>query len=303
MNKREYIKGLISGAMAYWIWGLLPLYWKLVDVLGADQIFAQRIVWSFVFLTIILISKGQFKNLIIVFSSREKTINGLMCMIFISINWFTYIWAVNNGFVIEASLGYFINPLVSTALGALVFKEKLNKLQGVGFIIASVGVIYLTFNYSHIPVISLVLAFSFALYGVFKKKSKLDSIVGLSFETLILGVPALAYIIFSEISGNGFTGNASPIYWFIISLSGIATSIPLLLYAESVKRLPLGIIGFMQYMSPTISLILGIFVFKEVFDSTMMVAFIMIWIALIFYSIDQYRTLNTKKDEGLLFDL
>ena len=303
MDKKEHVKGLVMAGLAYGIWGLLPLYWKLVEVLGPDQIFAQRIVWSFLFLAVILSSKGQFKTLIEVFQSRQKSMNGLMCMLFISINWFTYIWAVNNGYVIEASLGYYINPLVTTALGSLVFKEKLNKLQGIGFILASAGVIYLTFNYQHIPIIALVLAGSFALYGVFKKKSHLDSIVGLSFETLILGIPALGYLIFAEANGNGFLGNTPPLFWLLISLSGVATSIPLLFYAESVKRLPLGVIGFMQYISPTISLILGIFIFREAFDTTMLIAFIMIWMALIFYSIDQYRVLNYKAEESLLFDL
>ena len=171
MDKKEHVKGLVLAGLAYGIWGLLPLYWKLVEVIGPDQIFAQRIVWSFLFLAVILLSKGQFKSLLEVFQSGQKSMNGLMCMLFISINWFTYIWAVNNGYVIEASLGYYINPLVTTALGAVVFKEKLNKLQGIGFILAFAGVLYLTFNYKHIPIIALVLAGSFALYGVFKKKS------------------------------------------------------------------------------------------------------------------------------------
>jgi len=295
MNRPEYIKGLIFGALAYAMWGLLPLYWKLVNVVSADQIFAQRILWSFLFLSTILAVKNQFSKLWDVFKTKANILNGLMCTLFISINWFIYIWAVNNGYVIEASLGYFINPLVLTGLGALVFKEKLNRLQAVGFVLAAIGVLYLTLMYDRIPIIALSLAVSFALYGVFKKKSKLDSIVGLSFETLLLSIPSLFYVVFSEVGGQGITGNVPLFYWLLISLSGVATSVPLLFYAEATKRLPLGVVGFLQYISPTISLVLGVFVFKEAFDSTKLVAFLMIWAALGLYSIAQIRILRESK--------
>lgn len=295
MNRAEYIKGLFFGALAYTMWGLLPLYWKLVNVVSPDQIFAQRIVWSFLFLSIILAFKDQFRQLWAVFQTKQNVVNGLLCTFFISINWFIYIWAVNNGYVIETSLGYFINPIVLTAFGALVFKEKLNKLQAGGFLLATLGVLYLTITYHKIPYIALSLAVSFALYGVFKKKSKLDSIVGLSFETMILSVPALLYVVFGEIGGHGFSGNTPWIYGVLISLSGVATSVPLLLYAEATKRLPLGVVGFLQYISPTISLVLGVFVFKEAFDGTKLIAFIMIWMALAVYSVAQYQVLRVSK--------
>lgn len=295
MNRAEYMKGLIFGALAYAMWGLLPLYWKLVNVIRADQIFAQRIVWSFLFLSIILAFKGQFRELWAVLQTKKNIINGLLCTLFISINWFIYIWAVNNGYVIESSLGYFINPIVLTAFGALFFKEKLNKLQTAGVILASLGVLYLTMTYNRIPYIALTLAVSFALYGVFKKKSKLDSIVGLSFETMVLSIPALCYVVFGEVGGQGFLGNVPWVYWVLISLSGVATSVPLLLYAEATKRLPLGVVGFLQYISPTISLGLGVFVFKEAFDGTKLIAFTLIWMAIAFYSVAQYRVLKASK--------
>lgn len=294
MNRSEYIKGLLSGALAYTMWGLLPLYWKLVNVVGSDQIFAQRIIWSFLFLSVILAVKGQFRTLMAVFKSKANRRNGILCTFFISVNWFIYIWAVNHGYVIETSLGYFINPLVLTGLGAIIFKEKLSGLQAGGFVLATIGVLYLTITYQRIPYIALCLAISFALYGVFKKKSQLDSIVGLSFETLILSVPALFYVVFAELSGTGFIGNVPIIYWLLISMSGVATSVPLLFYAEATKRLPLGVLGFLQYLSPSISLILGIFVFKEAFDTTQLIAFILIWFALVLYSIAQYKILKRQ---------
>jgi chloramphenicol-sensitive protein RarD len=294
MNRAEYIKGLFFGALAYAMWGLLPLYWKLVNVIRADQIFAQRIVWSFLFLSIILAYKNQFSQLWAVFQTKKNIVNGLLCTMFISINWFVYIWAVNNGFVIETSLGYFINPIVLTTFGAVLFKEKLNKLQWAGFVLATMGVLYLTITYNKIPYIALTLAVSFALYGVFKKKSKLDSIVGLSFETMILSGPALFYVLFGEVGGQGLIGNVPWIYWVLIALSGIATSVPLLLYAEATKRLPLGVVGFLQYIAPTISLVLGVFVFKEAFDETKLIAFTMIWMALALYSVAQYRLLKAS---------
>lgn len=294
MNRSEYIKGLLSGALAYVMWGLLPLYWKLVNVVGSDQIFAQRIIWSFLFLSIILAAKGQFGTLRSVFKSKAHRFNGILCTFFISVNWFIYIWAVNHGYVIETSLGYFINPLVLTGLGAIIFKEKLSGLQAGGFVLATIGVLYLAITYQRVPYIALCLAISFALYGVFKKKSQLDSIVGLSFETLVLSVPALLYVIFAELSGAGFIGNVPFVYWLLISMSGVATSVPLLFYAEATKRLPLGVLGFLQYLSPSISLVLGIFVFKEAFDTTQLVAFVLIWLALVLYSIAQYQLLKQQ---------
>ncbi|MCK8060357.1 MULTISPECIES: EamA family transporter RarD [unclassified Fusibacter] len=287
MNKKNYLSGLAFGTSAFILWGLLPLYWKLVSAISPYQIFSQRVVWSLVFvLGILLVTKewDAFKRLV---TQREMWLKMLGPAVFISINWLTYIWSVNNGYVIEASLGYYINPLVLTLFGLVLFKERLNGLQWIGILFAATGVIYKTITYGQVPYVALVLAVSFAIYGVLKKVSKVGSVLGLGFETLIVGIPAFVYLLTQEASGHGITGNLPAGFWILISISGLATATPLLLYAESTKRLPLNVMGFLQYIAPTISLMLGIFVFKEAFDLNSLISFLLIWTGLLSFSIAQ----------------
>lgn len=294
MDKKNYLQGLAYGATAYFLWGLLPLYWRLVHQLSAYQIFAQRVVWSFVFVLILLRAKGRIGAFFKLLSDRRIWKIGLASSLFISINWLTYIWGVNNGYVIESSLGYFINPLVMTLFGRFFFKEKITRLQGAGLLSALIGVLLSTWFYHRIPVIGLTLAVSFAVYGVLKKKSGLDSLNGLTLETLVISAPSLIYILFAESSGQGISGNLPYWFWGIIALSGIVTAVPLLCYAEGAKKLPLSVLGFLQYISPTISLILGITVFKEAFDARNLIAFSFIWFGLILFSYSQYVIFSKK---------
>lgn len=292
MERKNYIEGLILGGLAFVIWGLLPLYWKLVNALTPYQIFAQRVVWSFIFVTAILILTKRFDKLKVALRSPQQWKLILLPTLFISINWLLYIWAVNNNFVIETSLGYYINPLVLTLFGSLFYKERLNTYQKIGIGLAAAGVIFKTLIYGKLPLVSIVLAVCFASYGLLKKKSPLDSLTGLAFETLIISVPSLAYIIFAEGSGIGITGNQSMFFWLLIATSGIVTATPLLMYAESTKKLPLNVVGFLQYISPTIALMLGIFVFGEPFDTASLMAFSLIWIGLGFFSYSQFKLLK-----------
>lgn len=294
MEHKRYIEGLMMGALAFVLWGLLPLYWKLVKAITPYQIFAQRVIWSFIFVMVILAAKKvlpQFKETI---SQPKNWINIIGPSIFISINWLLYIWSVNNNYVIESSLGYFINPLVLTIFGAVFYKERLTKLQLVGISFATMGVLLKSIYYGQIPYIALVLAFSFAMYGLLKKKSTLDSLTGLAFETLVIGVPALIYIAFIESHGIGISGNLPWHFWILIGFSGIATATPLLLYAEGTKRLPLSVVGFLQYIAPTIMLFLGVVVFGEPFKQSDLIPFAMIWVGLIFFSYSQYQLLSNK---------
>lgn len=287
-NKKNYLVGLLFGASAFGIWGLLPLYWKLVAELTPYQIFSHRVVWSLLFIVIILIVQKEFVNFLKLLKQPKRWLQVAGPACFISINWLVYIWSVNSGYVVEASLGYYINPLVLTLFGAIFFKERLNRLQITGILLAALGVLYKTLTYGQVPYIALVLAVSFAIYGVLKKFSQLDSVKGLGFETLIIGIPSLFYLVGQESSGLGITGNLPLNFWLLIALSGIVTATPLIFYAESSKRLPLNVVGFLQYISPTLSLILGIFVFKESFDLNGLIAFALIWIGLIFFSFSQY---------------
>lgn len=294
MDRKSYIEGLLYGSAAYFMWGFLPLYWKLVHALGPYQIFAQRVVWSFIFVVILLRFKSRVRAFLMLLSDRKIWKIGLASALFISINWLTFIWGVNNGYVIESSLGYYINPLVLTLFGRLLFKERMTRLQGVGMFSAFIGVVLSTWFYHRIPVVALVLAVSFAVYGVLKKKSGLDSLNGLTLETLVVSIPSLFYILFSEFTGRGITGNLPFWFWGLIALSGVVTAVPLLCYAEGAKKLPLNVLGFLQYISPTISLILGITVFKEAFDGRSLMAFGFIWFGLILFSYSQYRVLSQK---------
>ncbi len=295
MDRKKYIQGLAMGSSAFIMWGLLPLYWKWVSAITPYQIFAQRVVWSFVFVVVILIVMGKWK----IFTGALKSIRNWKLIIapafFISVNWLLYIWAVNNNYIIETSLGYYINPLVLTLFGRVFFKERLNRLQKVGIGFAGVGVAIKTLTYGRIPIIALVLATSFALYGLLKKKSNLDSITGMGFETMVIGIPSLFYLIGMESSGLGISGNLPTSFWLMIAISGIVTATPLMLYAEGTKRLPLTVVGFLQYIAPTIALFIGVFVFKEPFNSISLFAFVLIWIGIAFFSYSQYRILKRAK--------
>ncbi len=294
MDRKNYLEGLAYGSLAYFLWGLLPLYWRLVHALSAYQLFAQRVIWSFVFVLILLRMKGQLRAFFSLLNDFKTLKMGLASALFISINWLTYIWGVNNGYVVESSLGYYINPLVLTLFGRFLFKEKLTRLQATGLFFALIGVLLSTWFYHRVPVVGLTLAISFAIYGVLKKKSGLDSLNGLTLETLVVSVPSLIYVLFAESSGQGITGNLPYWFWGLIALSGIATAVPLLFYAEGAKKLPLNVLGFLQYISPTISLVLGITVFKEAFDGRSLMAFSFIWFGLILFSYSQYRMFSKK---------
>jgi len=282
------------GGLAFGIWGLLPLYWKLVRAITPYEIFAQRVVWSFVFVVFILVLRKKTSNFKQIIRKPLEWKRIMAPSFFISVNWLLYIWAVNNNYVIETSLGYYINPLVLTIFGSIFYKEKLDNYKKIGIGLAALGVIFKTLLYGSVPIISLVLAFCFATYGLLKKKSSLDSLEGLGFETMVIGIPSLLYLLTIEGSGQGITGNLSFLFWILISFSGIVTAVPLLLYAESTKRLPLNVVGFLQYLSPTIALFLGIFVFKETFDFRSFLSFSLIWIGLGFFSYSQIKLLKNQ---------
>lgn len=294
MEQKRYIEGLMMGTLAFILWGLLPLYWKLVKAISPYQIFAQRVIWSFLFVMIILAIKNVLPEYKEIISNPKNWLNILGPSFFISINWLLYIWAVNNDYVIESSLGYFINPLVLTVFGAIFYKERLTRLQLIGISLATLGVVLKSVYYGQVPYIALVLAFSFAMYGLLKKKSTLNSLNGLAFETLVIGIPALIYIVFIESQGLGIAGNLPWHFWLLIGFSGVATATPLLLYAEGTKRLPLSVVGFLQFIAPTIMLFLGVVVFGEPFKQADLIPFILIWIGLIFFSYSQYQLLSKK---------
>ncbi|WP_164667508.1 EamA family transporter RarD [Virgibacillus doumboii] len=279
-------QGIIYTALAYILWGFLPIYWKLVSQFPAGEILAHRILWSFVFMIAIVVVLRKWHPFIkeckVILKDKKKLTGISLASVIISINWLTYIWAVNNDHVIQASLGYYINPLVSILLGMIVLKETLTRRQLLSFILAAVGVINLTFSFGVFPWVSLLLAFSFGLYGLLKKTVDISAMFGLTIETMIITPIALIYLLF--IQGSSFAVNTmfSGIGLLLFG-AGIATAVPLLLFASGAKQIPLTMVGFLQYFAPTIMLILGVFVYDETFSQAHLISFGLIWIALIIF--------------------
>ncbi|KXG43533.1 EamA family transporter RarD [Tepidibacillus decaturensis] len=292
-NQKE--AGMIYGILAYTAWGILPLYWKLLKQVPASEILAHRIVWSFVFVIGLLLVYRNLQMIKTTLSNKRNILFISLASILIGINWFTYIWAVNADHVVEASLGYYINPLITVLLGVIVLRERLNRSQGIALAFAIIGVSIITIQYGRIPWIAFTLALSFGFYGLLKKMVHVDSTVGLAVETTVLFPVALSYIILKQSEGIGALGNISLTTTFLLLASGVATATPLLWFAKSAERIELSTLGFLQYISPTITLILGIFVFKETFTQAHSWGFIFIWAALLIYSLSKTNLIKTSQ--------
>ncbi len=290
MNKRNVQKtGVAVAVLAYTVWGILPLYWKLLDEALASEVLAHRIIWSFVTVLILIGIKANWgvirQSWHHLASNRKQLLAMLGASALISGNWLTYIWAVNNDKVIETSLGYYINPLFSVLLGVIVLKERLSFFQKVAFILAGGGVLLSTLHYGALPWVSLVLATTFAFYGLAKKVLNLDTLSGLFFETLFALPVALSFAIGVSLMGKGGFGIQNPILSLLMAGTGVVTALPLLWFAYAAKRIPLSTLGFIQYIAPSINLFLGIFIFKEPFTWWNFSSFLLIWIALALYSL------------------
>lgn len=303
-QNQEQVKGIIFGFSAYALWGILPLYWKLLQTVSSTEILAHRVVWAFVFLLLILAGTGKFSSFInevkAIVNQPKKIASILFATIMLNLNWFTYIWAVNHNHVIESSLGYYINPLMSVLLGIFFLKERLSLWQAAAFILAALGVLSLTLQYGSFPWISFLLAITFAIYGLFKKVINISSINGLTLETLLSffgGLPYLIYL-FSH-SSSAFQFNLSATTLLLIG-AGAVTATPLLLFAASTRRLPLFAIGFLQYVSPTTSLILGVMVFHEPFTTGHLLSFMIIWMGLIVFSLSRTSPFMKLEEKILL---
>lgn len=293
MEKKEIKQGVLYAGLSYLIWGILPVYWKLLEHVNAEDILANRIFWSFVFMMVVLFFSKKIGDLFLVlkgFKQNRKEMYALIiASLLISTNWFIYIWAVNHHHMIEASLGYYINPLVSVLLGVIFLKEKLSPAQYVSFIIAGIGVLILGISYGKFPWISIVLAFSFGVYGLAKKMIKVDSAVGLTLETMVVTPFALAYMVFLFFNGEHALFAGSVTANLLLVGAGAATALPLLYFAKGAQKIPLSMLGLLQYIAPTITLLLGVLVYGEQFTKHHLQAFIFIWSALTIYTISRTK--------------
>lgn len=287
LRSNESSAGIWYACAAFLTWGILPLYWKILQQVPALEILGHRILWSFLFVSCLLLSKGRFKNLARVISDCSQRNVVFLGAILISANWFIYIWAVNAGRVVEASLGYYINPLLNVFLGMFVLKERLNLWQFISLLLAAAGVSVLTIQYGNIPWVALSLALSFGLYSLVKKMTSLDSLTSLTLETAFLTPLALCYLILLQVRGTGSFGVSNFYIAFLLMCSGVITALPLLWFSQGAKKIRLSTIGFLQYLSPSISLFLGVFIFKEPFTRTHLISFGLIWCALALYGLSQ----------------
>ena len=279
-------KGIWHAVGAYFTWGLFPIYWKWLRDISALQLIGHRIVWSCVLLIGVILLLRQWKALQAAAWNARALLIYALAAILIGFNWSIYVWAVNAGFIVETSLGYFINPLISVLLGVFVLGERLRVGQWISIGLAAMGVIYLAVGYGSLPWISLSLAFTFGLYGLVKKTAPLGAIHGLALETALLFLPAAAYLVYLEQVGRGAFLHGSPITDALLIGAGLVTTLPLLLFASAAQRIPLSLIGLLQYMAPTLQFLLGVFLYHEPFSSNQLVGFTIVWIALAFSAVE-----------------
>jgi len=284
--------GIWYGIAAYTIWGTFPLYWRLFSTVPTMQVLAHRIVWSFLALAAIVAGvrgRAAFRGL----SAGAAGIYALAAVL-IGANWFLYVWGVNAGLVVETSLGYFITPLISVLLGVVVFRERLRRLQVIAVGLAAAGVAYLTITYGSLPWLALGLAFSFGSYGLVKKQAPLGSLEGLTLETAMLVVPATAYLLVAAAGENAAFLHTGLRTDLLLVGGGLVTIGPLLLFASSVQRVPLSIVGILQYISPTIQFLLGVFLLGEPFSRTQFIGFAVVWTAVVVFAIDGLRARSIR---------
>jgi chloramphenicol-sensitive protein RarD len=284
--------GLLFGVSAYSLWGAFPLYWPLLEPANPLEIVSHRAVWTLVFCFIVLAATKALKSTLETLKRPTVAIKLFLSSLLISINWLVYIWATNNEHVVEASLGYYINPLIIIGFGVIFLKEKMRPLQWAAVSIATLGVLVLTFDYGRLPWIALALAVSWGSYGLIKKQLGLGALEGLAIETFISSFFYLSYLIYIGNQGTGQFGHSWGLTALLIS-AGAVTAIPLLLFNGSTNRLPFTTIGLLQYITPTLQFSIGVWVLNEDMSTARWVGFLIIWAALVSLAIDLIRSSRT----------
>ncbi|TKH04984.1 EamA family transporter RarD [Peribacillus simplex] len=303
MKVDEQKEGAIYAALSYMMWGIVPIYWKFLQGVGATEILAQRVLWSFVFMLVLLMFMKKWQAFLVYVKNilgNPKLFAALLtASLLVTANWGVFIWAVNSGRILDTSLGYYINPLVSVLLGVIVLKEKLSGAQIISFLLAGIGVLILGIHFGTIPWISLVLAMTFGLYGLAKKMIKAESAIGLTLETMMVTPLALGYLIYlmNRSEMQFFTDGSTSL---LLVGGGIVTALPLLYFAKGAEKIPLSMLGIFQYIAPTLSLLIGVFIYHESFTKAHLLAFLFIWSALAVYtlSITKWGQANARRLKG-----
>ena len=291
---RENIRlGIFAGLAAYLIWGLVPIFFKQIAEVPADEIIAHRVVWAMALMTAVIGFGRGFGEALRLARIPAQLARIALASALVLINWLTFVWGVNNGHILETSLGYFILPLFNVALGVLLLKERLRPLQWLAVALATIGVIIETVQVGGLPWISLVLAGSFGIYGLLRKQLPLDAASGLFLETVCMLPVALAWLAWLAHSGQNHFGTGQGLPSgrdLMLIATGAVTAIPLLLFAVAARRLPLNMMGFLQYLAPSITFLLAVFVYREPLDLSRALAFAAIWAGLAVYTVDLFRS-------------
>lgn len=290
----NYKQGIFFGLAAYVLWGILPVYWKALELVSPFEILSSRFMWSCVFVFLLIIFQKKWplfaKEVKQVFSNVKTGAAMVAAGITISFNWGTFIWAVNNGHIVETSMGYYINPLVSILFAVVFLRERLDKMQLAAITCAFIGVASMVYSFGKIPWVSLTLAFTFALYGLLKKILPVSALTSIMLETLLITPLALVYEYSLWQQGVSFYASGNLQVIMMLTGAGVVTAIPLLLFTAGARLLPLKIIGFLQYISPTLTLVIGVFVYNEAFTASHLLAFGWIWAALLLFIVSQLRS-------------
>ncbi|WP_160152249.1 EamA family transporter RarD [Microbulbifer sp. ALW1] len=293
-NSDSAAAGLLAGIGAFLIWGFAPLYFNLLDGISAPEILSHRSVWSFILALILLAAIGKLPDLRATLGSRKKMLTLLLSTILIGSNWLVFIWAITNQHLLDASLGYYINPLISVLLGVAVLGERLRPLQWLAVALAAVGIAYELWQFGRLPLIALFLAFTFGFYGLVRKRAPVDSLTGLAVETMYMLPVALGFLFWTSSPTSNLLNNSWELNGLLL-LAGPITLTPLLLFNIAARRLNLSTIGFLQYLGPTLMFLLATLHYHEPFDSGKLVTFAFVWMALAFYSVDALQQRRKRR--------
>jgi chloramphenicol-sensitive protein RarD len=293
-EKRERLVGLAFTATAFLFWGLYPPYWKLLEEVPQFQVFAHRVVWSCLFTALVVTVQRRWPEVRAALRSRKTALTLLASGVCIATNWSIYIVGVLTGRLLSVSMGYFINPLVSVLLGVLILKERLRFWQIIAVLCAFIGVLYMTVGSGGVPWISISLAFSFGLYGLLRKTVAVESVPGTFVETLLVSPIVISFLLFEGIRGRSAFGTADALTHLFLIGAGVVTALPIIWFANGARRIPLSLVGFLQYLAPTCQLLMGVFLYRENFTLTHFISFTLIWIGIIIFTLS---TLLQRKPE------
>ena len=282
-------KGFLLGVAAYGMWGAFPLYWPLLEPAGAIELLAHRVMWSAIVMVLLVAVMGRGRRLRALLAAPRTRLLLSLAAVTISVNWGVFIWGVNNDHVVEASLGYFINPLVTVLFGVLILGERLRKLQWAAVGLAAVAVLGLTWQNGRPPWIALALAFSFGTYGLLKKKADVAAVEGLTVETLVIAPVALGYLLWLGSTGSSHALVDAPWHLVLLATSGAVTALPLICFGGAATRVPLTTLGLLQYLAPTIQFLLGVVLFDEPMSPGRWAGYAVIWVALVVFTADSLR--------------